>query len=136
MAPISIVPVWMEEWYFWYAALPPVTSMYLSSMVSAFGRSSAASNRAPVAATSSAAPITMFLRTGKRFMVSPLLILFTNPAYRGIQHGVLPLQQLMARQLYFLIGFDPDSLQRLAAFGDVVGDGVLKSIAVGQLGEH
>src|SRR5271166_2681751 len=62
-------------------------------------------------------------------------MLFLNPAYRSVDHGVLPFEQLTALEFDFLVGGYPEAFQRLAAFGDVIGDGVLETVAVGQLGK-
>ena len=47
MAPNVMVPVEMSPLFLAWAAFPPVTSTYLSRMVSALGRSSAAKRDAP-----------------------------------------------------------------------------------------
>src|ERR1039458_8577157 len=59
-------------------------------------------------------------------------MLFLNPAYRSVEHGVLSFEQLMAGEFDFLVGGYADAFERLAAFGNVIGDGVLKAVAVGQ----
>src|ERR1017187_7230372 len=63
-------------------------------------------------------------------------MLFLNPAYRSIEHGVLSFEQLMAGEFDFLVGGYPEAFERLAAFGDVIGDGVLEAVAVGQPGKN
>src|ERR1039458_6658571 len=62
-------------------------------------------------------------------------MLFLNPAYRSVEHGVLSFEQLMAGEFDFLVGGYADAFERLAAFGNVIGDGVLEAVAVGQPGK-
>src|SRR5271157_2358267 len=110
--------------------------MYLSRMVSAFGRSSAAA-RAETADTSSATPIQALRLVAGTFIMCLTsrpwsCVMFSDPINRGIQDRILPCEQLAARRTHFLIGRHANAFERLAALRDVIGNGVLESVAVGQ----
>src|SRR4051794_39291478 len=96
--------------------------MYLSNRASPLGRSSAAPN-----AAANRMPIVMLRR-----VMNSSLLLFGDPVERRVQRRVAPFQQRPPRRADFLVRLHADSLEWLAALRDVVRDGVLKAIAVGE----
>src|SRR5437016_2355317 len=73
-------------------------------------------------------PVRSIGRILRRVILFPFL--FLNPIQRCVNHRVVSGQERITRELYFYIGSDAQTLQRLAAHGDVVRHGVLESIAV------
>src|ERR1019366_8867488 len=103
--------------------------MYLSRSVSALGKSAAA--RTPVKA--SARPILRWKRSKLRFIVIyTSRFLFLDPLHGGVESGVFACEELPPGEWDFFVGNGADPLQRFAALRNVVGDGVLEAISVGQ----
>src|SRR5215218_763730 len=59
-------------------------------------------------------------------------LLRLNPLHRGLQLQIAASQQRVTRRLHDLIRLNPFTFKYVAAVTDVIGDRILKSIAVGQ----
>src|SRR5215469_6563078 len=88
---------------------------------------------APPATRARATASTWF---GRRFEPAALFLSLLNPGNCGIERGIFSLEQRFTRQRSLDIRCHTQPFERLAAFGNVVCDRVLKAVAVRQFFEH